>query len=147
MSKRSKIWDLLKLVELIWGNFELLTFKVILGSFGVLAIFPPPKRRFSKRYFFLLQLWFFISRTFSRCFPWQSTQKYWLEVWNIVNWIVCDPVVVFQVILGVIRCTCNFPENPTFKGRIFTPSTVMILSQPNVIHAPCDSLHNRKSVT
>ncbi len=45
-AKRSEIWDLRVVVQHIWGTFGLLAFKVILGSFGALAIFP--KMRFPK---------------------------------------------------------------------------------------------------
>ncbi len=44
--KRCEIWDLWVVVQHIWGTFGLVAFKVILGSFGPLAIFP--KIRFPK---------------------------------------------------------------------------------------------------
>ncbi len=38
-AKRSEIWDSWVLIQHIRGSFGLLAFKVILGSFGALAIF------------------------------------------------------------------------------------------------------------
>ena len=45
-AKLSEIWDLRVVVQHIWGTFGLVVFKVILGSFGALPIFP--KIRFPK---------------------------------------------------------------------------------------------------
>ena len=48
--KRGRVWDSVVLVQHMFGTFDVEVFKVILGTFGALAILP--QNRFSKRYSF-----------------------------------------------------------------------------------------------
>ncbi len=44
-AKRSEIWDSWILVTYIWGTYDMVVFKVILGSFGALVSKRPVSRK------------------------------------------------------------------------------------------------------